>query len=116
MANRLVYKDHTFTVGDTIRVTQKIQEDQKTRLQTFEGVLMAVRGAAANRSFRVRKISHMGIGVERIWPVHSPMIDSIKLKKHGHARRAKLYYLRSRIGKQALATGSTTEASKQQVR
>lgn len=104
MANTLTFKDHIFRVGDTISVIQKITEDEKTRLQAFEGILMGVHGGGVNQSFRVRKISHIGVGVERIWPTHSPLIDSISLKKRGSSSRAKLYYLRKRIGKQALAT------------
>ena len=110
MANSLTYADQVFRVGDTIAVYQKIVEDQKTRLQVFEGILMAVTGKGTGQAFRVRKLSHMAIGVERIWPVHTPMIAKIVLKKRGSVRRAKLYYLRKRVGKQALATGTTTEA------
>lgn len=109
MANRFVYQDKTFHIGDTIKVYQKIQEDEKIRLQIFEGILMAIRGSDVNQSFRVRKISsHLGIGIERIWPVHTPSIDKIVLQKRGTARRAKLYYLRGRVGKQALQTKAVT--------
>lgn len=111
MANTLTHQDQTFTVGDTVQVFQKIQEDSKTRLQVFEGILMAVRGHGVNQSFRVRKISHAGVGVERIWPTASPQLDHIKLKKRGSVRRAKLYYLRQRLGKEALQTGSITETA-----
>ena len=111
MANSLTYADQVFRVGDTIAVYQKIVEDQKTRLQIFEGILMAVTGKGTGQAFRVRKLSHMAIGVERVWPVHTPMIDKVVLKKRGNVRRAKLYYLRKRVGKQALATGTATEAS-----
>ena len=109
MANTLVYSDHTFSVGDTIKVSQKIQEGDKTRIQIFEGILMAVKGSGNGKSFRVRKISHSAVGVERIWPVLSPMIKKITLKKSGSARRAKLYYLRSRTGKEALQVKTATE-------
>lgn len=112
MANSFVYGDQTFRVGDTIAVAQKIVEDAKTRLQVFEGVLIAVTGRSSGKAFRVRKLSHMNIGVERVWPVHTPMIAKITLKKRGSVRRAKLYYLRHRVGKQALATGRATEAKK----
>ena len=81
MANSLTYADQVFRVGDTIAVYQKIVEDQKTRLQVFEGILMAVTGKGTGQAFRVRKLSHMAIGVERIWPVHTPMIAKIVLKK-----------------------------------
>src|SRR3989344_8962360 len=110
MANTLVYGDQTFRVGDTIAVAQKIVEDSKTRLQTFEGVLIAVTGKDSGKAFRVRKLSHMNIGVERLWPVRTPLIASITLKKKGSVRRAKLYYLRHRVGKQALATGTPTKS------
>ena len=118
MANTLTYQGKIFAVGDTIKVGQKIQEDDKTRIQFFEGILMGVRGQGNGKSFRVRKISHASVGVERIWPVKSPMIDSIALKKKGSVRRAKLYYLRGRIGKQALQTRAITETpvSKPKVR
>jgi large subunit ribosomal protein L19 len=106
MANSFIYHDQTLHVGDTIAVAQKIVEDSKTRLQTFEGVLIAVTGKDTGKAFRVRKLSHLNIGVERLWPVQSPLIASITLKKKGSVRRAKLYYLRHRVGKQALATGT----------
>lgn len=93
MALHLTHQDQTFTIGDTVRVYQKITEDNKTRLQIFEGILIAVRGQASGRSFKVRKLSH-GTGVERTWPVQSPLISKITLKKKGSTRRAKLYYLR----------------------
>ncbi len=93
MALKLTYQDQSFTVGDTIRVFQKITEDDKTRLQIFEGILIAVRGQGSGRSFKVRKLSH-GTGVERTWPLESPLISKITLKKRGSTRRAKLYYLR----------------------
>lgn len=112
MANTLVYGDQTFRVGDTIAVAQKIVEDAKTRLQVFEGVLIAVTGRSSGKAFRVRKLSHMNIGVERVWPVLTPMIAKITLKKRGSVRRAKLYYLRHRVGKQALATGTPTATPK----
>lgn len=84
--------DINFRVGDTVRVGQKIKEGEKTRVQNFEGVVIAVNKTA--QSFTIRKISD-GVGVERIWPINSPWIDSIKvIKTATKVRRAKLYYLR----------------------
>lgn len=91
-----------FRPGDTIRVYEKIKEGDKTRLLPFEGVVIAIRGSGINQSFTVRKIATGGIGVERIWPIHCPSISKIVVKKRGKTRRAKLYYLRKRIGKEAL--------------
>lgn len=102
MANNLVYKDQKFAVGDTIRVSALVKESEdKERVQIFEGVLIGVKGEGANKSFTVRKIGADAIGVERIWPVSSPKVTAVTLKKAGQVRRAKLYYLRSRIGKKA---------------
>lgn len=101
MSNQLTYKENIFNVGDTIQVHQLVKEGDKERIQVFEGILISVRGREQNKSFTVRKIAAGAIGVERIWPVHSPKVVDIKLKKTGKARRAKLYYLRKRIGKTA---------------
>ncbi len=89
-----------FDVGDTVRVSVKVVEGDKERLQPFEGVVIARRGGGTRETFMVRKIS-FGIGVERIFPLHSPIIDKIEVLKKGHVRRAKLYYLRSKKGKAA---------------
>jgi len=89
-----------FRVGDTVRVGMKIKEGDKERLQSFEGFVIARRGSGLRETFTVRKISY-GIGVERIFPVHSPLIDNITLIKEGLVRRAKLYYLRGKKGKAA---------------
>ena len=109
MANSIVYNDQTFRVGDTIIVAQKIVEDEKTRFQNFEGILIAVTGSGNGKAIRVRKLSHMAIGVERIWPIKSPMVGNITLKKRGNVRRAKLDYLRKRVGKEALLTKAIVE-------
>lgn len=101
MANLLKYQDQSFSVGDTIQVYQRVKEGDKVRTQMFEGVLISVKGREQGKSFTVRKIAVGAIGVERIWPVHSPEILDIKRKKSGQARRAKLYYLRGRTGKLA---------------
>ncbi|MBH2006386.1 MAG: 50S ribosomal protein L19 [Myxococcaceae bacterium] len=93
--------DHPdFRVGDTLRVFFKIKEGDKERVQVFEGVLIAERGAANRRAITVRKIS-FSIGVERIFPLHSPRIEKIEVAQSGRVRRAKLYYLRELRGKKA---------------
>ena len=89
-----------FRPGDTVVVSVKVREGERTRLQAFEGVVMGVKKAGLNSSFIVRKISS-GIGVERTFQTHSPMIDSIQVKRKGDVRQAKLFYLRERSGKSA---------------
>ena len=89
-----------FQPGDTVRVNVKIKEGERERVQAYEGVCIARAGKGIDESFTVRKIS-FGEGVERLFPVHSPMIDSIEVKRRGVVRRAKLYYLRDRRGKSA---------------
>jgi len=90
----------SFRPGDTVVVSVKVKEGDRTRLQAFEGVVMGVKQGGLNASFIVRKISS-GIGVERTFQTHSPMIDSIKVKRKGDVRQAKLFYLRDRSGKSA---------------
>ena len=89
-----------FGSGDTIRVNVRISEGTRERVQAYEGVVIGRSGSGINESFTVRKISY-GEGVERVFPVYSPTIDSIKIVKRGKVRRAKLYYLRERRGKSA---------------
>ncbi len=89
-----------FRPGDTVRVAVRVQEGQKQRIQAFEGVCIARRGGGVSESFTVRKIS-AGVGVERIFPLHSPNIAEIKVVRRGRVRRAKLYYLRKLSGKAA---------------
>jgi len=89
-----------FEPGDTVIVNVRVKEGERTRVQAYEGVCIARSGGGLNESFTVRKISY-GEGVERVFPVHSPMIDSIKVVRRGKVRRAKLYYLRDRRGKSA---------------
>ena len=89
-----------FEAGDTIQVNVKVVEGERSRVQAYEGVCIARNGGGINESFTVRKISY-GEGVERVFPVYSPMIDSIKVIRRGTVRRAKLYYLRDRRGKSA---------------
>ena len=86
--------------GDTVRVHVKIVEGDKERIQVFEGVVIGIKGGGLRETFRVRKVSY-GIGVERIFPLHSPRLDKIEIVKKGRVRRAKLYYLRERKGKAA---------------
>ena len=89
-----------FEIGDTVRVYVKVIEGDKERIQPFDGVVIARKGSSIRETFTVRKISY-GIGVERIFPLHSPIIDRIEVLKKGKVRRAKLYYLRSKKGKSA---------------
>lgn len=89
-----------FKPGDTVRVNVKIKEGDRERVQAYEGVCIARQGQGINESFTVRKIS-FGEGVERLFPIHSPNIESIEVKRRGVVRRAKLYYLRDRRGKSA---------------
>jgi large subunit ribosomal protein L19 len=89
-----------FAPGDTIVVNVKVKEGNRERVQAFEGVCIAVRNRGLDSAFTVRKISH-GTGVERVFQTHSPLIDSITVKRRGDVRRAKLYYLRGREGKSA---------------
>ena len=89
-----------FRIGDTVKVHVKIREGDKERIQVFEGVVIRHRRGGLGASFTVRKVSY-GVGVERIFPVHSPQIDRIEILRRGRVRRAKLYYLRNRVGKAA---------------
>ena len=92
-----------FQPGDTLLVNVKVVEGERTRIQAYEGVCIGRAGAGLNENFTVRKISY-GEGVERVFPLYSPMIDSIKIVRRGKVRRAKLYYLRGRRGKAARIT------------
>lgn len=96
MANSFQFKDHRIRVGDTITVDYKIKEGEKTRVQPFKGIVIKIRGASLNsRMITVRKISHTGIGIERIFPLSSPNLASIKVnKKTLYHRKAKLYFIR----------------------
>ena len=89
-----------FEPGDTIQVNVKVVEGERTRIQAYEGVCIGRAGSGLNENFTVRKISY-GEGVERVFPLYSPMVDSIKIVRRGKVRRAKLYYLRGRRGKSA---------------
>ena len=100
-----------FQPGDTVVVNVRVKEGERTRVQAYEGVCIARSGGGLNESFTVRKISY-GEGVERVFPVHSPMIDSIKVARRGKVRRAKLYYLRDRRGKSARIVERADRADK----
>ncbi|MEJ2182221.1 MAG: 50S ribosomal protein L19 [Nitrospirota bacterium] len=89
-----------FAIGDTVRVFSKVVEGDKERLQPFEGVVIARKGGGTRETFMVRKVS-FGVGVEKIFPVHSPTIDRVQVLRKGKVRRAKLYYLRGKKGKAA---------------
>ena len=89
-----------FKSGDTVKVNVKVIEGNRERIQTFEGVIIAANGAGVNKTITVRKLS-FGVGVERIFPVHAPIVESIEVVRKGKVRRSKLYYLRDRVGKSA---------------
>ena len=99
-ARKAEYDAPKFASGDTVRVNVKVVEGTRERVQAFEGVCIAIKRAGINSSFTVRKISY-GEGVERVFPLHSPRIDSIEVLRRGRVRRAKLYYLRGLTGKRA---------------
>ena len=88
----------TLKSGDTVKVNVKVSEGNRERIQTFEGVVIAINGVGINKTVTVRKLS-FGVGVERIFPVHAPIVDSIEVIRKGKVRRSKLYYLRDRVGK-----------------
>ena len=89
-----------FNVGDTVKVYGKIKEGNRERIQVFEGVVLKKQGGSNRATFTVRKISN-GVGVEKTWPLHSPNVEKVEVVRKGKVRRAKLYYLRDRIGKAA---------------
>ncbi|MDR1254309.1 MAG: 50S ribosomal protein L19 [Oscillospiraceae bacterium] len=89
-----------FNIGDTVRVSVSIKEGEKERVQVFEGTVIAKKGSGISRTFTVRRVSY-GVGVERVFPIHSPHIGEVKVVRRGRVRRAKLYFLRDRVGKAA---------------
>lgn len=89
-----------FQAGDTVRVHMKVAEGGRDRLQAFEGVVLGRRGGGVREAFTVRRIAH-GVGVERTFPLHSPRVEKIEILRKGRVRRAKLYYLRQKIGKES---------------
>ena len=90
----------TFEIGDTIRVDVKIREGERERIQAFEGTVIAKKGSGVAETFTVRRVSY-GVGVERVFPLHSPNVAGVKIVRRGKVRRSKLYYLRDRVGKAA---------------
>ena len=87
-------------VGDTVKVYQKIVEGSRTRTQMFEGTIIIIQGGGIGKTFTARRVSY-GVGVEKTWPVNSPNVEKIEVVRHGKVRRAKLFYLRDRVGKAA---------------
>ena len=87
-------------IGDTVKVSVKIKEGEKYRIQIFEGTVIAKKHGGINETFTVRRVAH-GCGIERVFPVHSPVVDKVEVVRSGKVRRGKLYYLRSRVGKAA---------------
>ena len=99
-ARMLSKKTHDFRVGDTVKVMVRVVEGNKTREQAFQGTVIKQNGKGLTETFTVRKVSS-GIGVERVFPIHSPNVTKIEVLRRGRVRRAKLYYLRKRVGKAA---------------
>lgn len=97
-----------FNIGDTVKIMTKIPEGDKVRLHPFEGTVIAKRGSGARTTFTVRKVS-FGEGIERVFPLYSPAIDSIKLAHSGKVKRAKLYYLRAKVGKETKIESALAE-------
>ena len=89
-----------FSIGDTVRVSVNIREGQRERIQNFEGTVIAKRGSGISETFTVRRLSY-GVGIERVFPLHSPNVVDVKVVRYGKVRRAKLYYLRNLTGKAA---------------
>ncbi len=90
----------SFSIGDTVRVGVRIREGKTERVQMFEGTVIAIKGSGISKTFTVRRVSY-GVGVERVFPLHSANVDSVEVIRKGKVRRAKLYYLRDRVGKAA---------------
>lgn len=99
-ATQLKEKVDSFSVGDTVKVSAKVKEGTRERIQLFEGVVLKRQNGGARETFTVRKTSN-GIGVEKTWPLHSPNVEKIEVIRFGKVRRAKLFYLRDRVGKKA---------------
>ena len=93
-------------VGDTVRLHLKIKEEKRERVQIFEGVIIGIKGSGLSKNIVVRKISY-GVGVEKIVPLHSPVLEKIEVVKRGTVRKSKIYYLRGRVGRKALKAGET---------
>ena len=95
-----------FNVGDTVKVHVQIKEGDKSRIQIFEGTVIAKKHGGINETFTVRRVAH-GCGIERVFPLHAPAVDKVEVVRHGKVRRAKLYYLRDRVGKAAKSRKSS---------
>ena len=91
---------YDFNVGDTIAIDYRIKEGNRERIQVFEGTVIKIQGKGVRKTFTVRRVA-LGTGVERTFPIHSPRVENIKIKRRGSVRRSKLYYLRDRVGKAA---------------
>ncbi len=101
LTNQYIRQDKlSFDIGDTVRVHVKVKEGTRERIQIFEGTVIAKKHGGINESFTVRRITY-GVGVERVFPVNCPNVAKVEVVRHGRVRRAKLYYLRSRVGKAA---------------
>lgn len=100
----------SFTVGDTIEVVSRIKDKERERLSRFQGVVIAQKGKGVSRTFTVRRVGRGGVGVERIYPLHSPKIEKIEVIKRGNPKRSKLYYLRERKGKAATHVRTRSKA------
>ena len=99
-AEQLKENVSNFNVGDTVKVYGKIKEGNRERIQVFEGTVLKIQGGSSRTTFTVRKVSN-GVGVEKTWPLHSPNVEKVEVVRRGKVRRAKLYYLRQRVGKKA---------------
>ena len=99
-ASQLKENAPKFDIGDTVRVSVKIREGERERIQMFEGTVIARNNSGISETFTVRRVSY-GVGVERVFPVHSPNVAEVQVVRHGKIRRSKLYYLRDRVGKAA---------------
>lgn len=99
-AAQLKEKVDEFNVGDTVKVYGKIKEGNRERVQVFEGTVLKIQGGSSRATFTVRKVSN-GVGVEKTWPMHSPNVEKVEVVRRGKVRRAKLNYLRDRVGKKA---------------
>lgn len=102
MAIKTKHNQTEFKVGDKVKVKHTFREQDKILSQIFEGIVISIKGREEGKTFTVRKISSDGVGVEKIWPLHSPSIKEIKVVRSGNVRRSKLYYLRDKKGKLAL--------------
>lgn len=110
-ADQLKENAENFEIGDTVKVHFKIVEGQTERIQIFEGLCIAKKNAGIRKTFTVRKMSY-GVGVERVFPIHSPRVENVEVTRRGRVRRAKLYYIRKRIGKAAKVNELITRKQK----